>query len=184
MKKYFGIFLMISMATIFIFSTSCKKKNEVVHPYTIGQHYGGGIIFYIDASWLHGLICTTSDQGTTLWGCDAIIGGTSTAIGTGQANTTAILNKCSTSSLAASICDQYSVKVGDVTYDDWFLPSIDELNQIFRQNILIPGSYNAGYWSSTEYDDFAMRSTNTGNDQTLLSSKDYGICKVRAVRAF
>ncbi|MEI6436855.1 MAG: hypothetical protein WCP32_18680, partial [Bacteroidota bacterium] len=33
-------------------------------PFVIGQSYGGGIIFYIDGTGLHGLISATTDQST------------------------------------------------------------------------------------------------------------------------
>jgi len=183
MKKHIGLFSMAIMITILIIPTSCKNKDEAVHPYTIGQSYGGGIIFYIDATWQHGLICATSDQGAMPWGCDlTLIGGTSYSIGTGLANTTAILNKCSSTANAASICDQYSVKVGDVIYDDWFLPSIDELNQIFRENIFTP-NYNVNYWSSSEVSNVAMRVSN-GNFELVKTASKEVTCSVRAIRAF
>ena len=34
--------------------------------HTIGEHYGGGIIFYVDASGEHGLIAATADQSVSI----------------------------------------------------------------------------------------------------------------------
>ena len=56
----------------------------------LGDSYAGGIIFYIDFTGQHGLISATTDQSTgAQWGCfGTFLGVISTAIGTGQANTT------------------------------------------------------------------------------------------------
>ena len=184
MKNKLSIFLCVFLSTIMILPTSCKKKEEVVHPYAIGQHFRGGIIFYIDASWQHGLICASSDQGPSRWGCDLkLMGGTSTAIGTGNANTAIIINIYGASADAAYLCDQYSVTVEGVTYDDWFLPSIDELTQLYKQNILIH-NYNYGFWSSSEYDAFNMRGTSNSSGEIEVCSKDYGVSHVIPIRAF
>jgi Protein of unknown function (DUF1566) len=116
----------------------------------IGQNYGGGIIFYIDGTWQHGLISAPTDQSTgAQWGCEGTtIGGTFTAIGTGQANTTLIVNGCSEAGRAARICDNLILN----GYSDWFLPSKDELNQMYQQKTVIGGFvYNLNYWSSSEY---------------------------------
>jgi hypothetical protein len=117
-------------------------------PLNIGQNYGGGKIFYIDGTGQHGLIAAASNQsGATGWGCaGTLIGGTGTAIGTGQANTTAIVNGCSTPGIAARICDTLTLN----GYTDWFLPSKDELNLLYLQRTVIGGFANDFYWSSSE----------------------------------
>jgi len=116
----------------------------------IGASYGGGIIFYIDGTGQHGLISATSDQSTGAeWGClSTSIPGTSSAIGMGQANTTAIVTNCSTLGTAAQICDALVLN----GYSDWFLPSKDELNQMYLQKTVIGGFGGNPYWSSYEYD--------------------------------
>ena len=150
--------------------------------FDIGENYGGGIIFYIDGSGLHGLIAAISDQSTgTEWGCiGTLIGGTSTAIGTGQANTTAIVNGCSTAGIAARIC--YDLILNG--YSDWFLPSKDELAEMYLHKTVIGGFSNGNYWSSSEYN-------NNDAWYVMLSQigwshyyKNYSQCYVRAVRAF
>ena len=150
-------------------------------PYYIGESYGGGIIFYIDGTGQHGLISATSDQGTsTEWGCSGtLIGGTGTAIGTGQANTTAIVNGCSTPGIAARICDDLVLN----GYSDWFLPSKDELNQMYIQKTVIGGFANEYYWSSSEYNAvyaWNQRFSDGYQGETNKLAPDY----IRAVRAF
>jgi hypothetical protein len=115
--------------------------------YTIGQAFGGGMIFYIDSTGQHGLIAdTTNAIILTEWGCDTIHIGTRREFGTGQANTLAIVNKCSQPS-AARFC--YDLVLNG--YDDWFLPSLDELVQYCRAQTNINGYwYYSDNWTSTE----------------------------------
>ncbi|MEI7981441.1 MAG: DUF1566 domain-containing protein, partial [Bacteroidota bacterium] len=147
----------------------------------IGVNYGGGIIFYINGTGLHGLIAAHSDQSSwAQWGCVLTnIGGTSTAIGTGQANTTAIVNGCSTAGIAARICNDLVLN----GYDDWFLPSKDELNQMYLQQAVIGGFTGDHYWSSSEAsaDNAWYQTFYSGSQSTTSKSSNYD---VRAVRAF
>jgi hypothetical protein len=148
----------------------------------IGQSYGGGIIFYIDGTGEHGLIVDTSAPATVAeWGCyDNLLGGTYEAIGTGQANTIAIINGCGEAGIAARICNDLVLN----GYDDWFLPSKDELNQIYIQQNLLGYFYGGGYWSSSEsYSTYSCSQWFTVGDPYCLSDKRSPYY-VRAVRAF
>ena len=123
-------------------------------PLAIGQAYQGGIIVYIDGTGLHGLIAATSDQGTSVtWvnGSYLTTGATGKAIGTGLANTNAIISsQGNTGTYAAKICRDY--RGGG--YSDWYLPSRDELNQIYINRTAIGSFANNPYWSSTESSDY------------------------------
>jgi len=110
------------------FAPGGRGVRGVFTPY-IGQSYCGGIIFYIDGTGQHGLIAATSNLSTAQWGCQGtlIAGAAGTAIGTGNQNTMAIMAVCSTAGIAARLC-------GDLVsggYSDWYLPSKDELNQLY-----------------------------------------------------
>ena len=63
------------------------EKNSI----KIGSKYAGGIVFYIDKSGKHGLVCAEKDQGEAMWGGDGIIG-TQEKIGSGKSNTDLIVN--------------------------------------------------------------------------------------------
>jgi len=183
-KKNWLCPVLITMV-FFILTVSCSKKKDdntnTSTPKVIGQSFGGGIIFYLDGTGQHGLIAATADQSASaLWGCYGIlIGGTATAIGTGQANTTAIINGCNTAGIAARICDDLVLN----GYSDWFLPSKDELNQMYAQRTVIGNLEYHSYWSSSE------ESVNYAWFQYFNGSNQYNDPKntnyfVRAVRAF
>jgi hypothetical protein len=117
--------------------------------YYMGQHVGGGVVFYIDPSGQHGLISSETDQqGFFPYGCntDTIPGANGTAIGTGETNTSAILAVCPSPGIAARVCDT-STTGG---YTDWFLPSRDELDTMYVHRDTIGGFNLFYYWSSTE----------------------------------
>ena len=119
--------------------------------YIFGTLHAGGLVFYNDGAG-HGLVCAESDQGTFKWGCyGTSIAGTGTALGTGEANTTAIVTACTESDIAAKIC--YDLELN--SYTDWYLPSQKELYWMYynlqRDGL---GGFATGtdrYWSSSEY---------------------------------
>ncbi len=83
-------------------------------------------------------------------------GNTSTAIGTGLANSNAIITQSGTTASsysAAGLCEAYA----GGGYSDWFLPSKDELAQLYAQRDAGQwGGFSEedGYWSSSEYNAF------------------------------
>ncbi|MFH1454481.1 MAG: IPT/TIG domain-containing protein [Armatimonadota bacterium] len=119
----------------------------------------GGLIFYIaddySAGWRY-MECapaSTEWDDNKEWGVfGVLIGGTETAIGTGQANTAAIIAvQGAGSTYAAQLCD--GLEHGG--YSDWFLPSKDELHKMYtelKENGV--GDFtNVNYWSSSELDE-------------------------------
>jgi len=71
------------------------------------------------------------------------------AIGWGYFNTRAIINQGNTD-VAATLADSYTAIVDGVVFDDWYLPTKDELNQMYIEISSIGGLASDWYWSSTE----------------------------------
>jgi len=166
-----------------IFTVISCTKSEQATTFSIGQHYGGGVIFYIDGTAQHGLIAAPGDQSTVLWGPGTVLtNATGTAVGTGQANTTAIITAQGVGSYAASLCDQLVLN----GYSDWFLPSKDELSYLYNQKSLV-GGFGLGakiiYWSSTESATNAAWIQNF-SDGTQASYGKFTAYSTRAIRAF
>jgi hypothetical protein len=172
--------------------------------YTVGQSGpGGGTIFYVattpfacgptrsatctyleaapsgwnggaDPSWRW---ANTTYQNTAVGSSGSSETATATAIGWGYRNTRAIIlqGNSDTATSAAALADSYAATVSGVVYDDWYLPSQDELNQMCKwqrgisganlttlTTVCTGGTTNSGtgaagfvadtYWSSSEID--------------------------------
>jgi len=154
----------------------------------VGMLTEGGIVFYIDETGEHGLVAALEDlEGQYEWGCygTSISGADGIAIGTGYQNTMDIVAGCSETPIAASEALAYESE----GYSDWYLPSIDELDEMYNTignggtEGNIGGFTNNWYWSSSE-------SSYVGAWGIGFSSGDsYGFnrvstSRVRAVRSF
>ena len=169
---------------------------------SIGDAYGGGIVAYLlqsgdpgyDANVQHGLIAATFDQTSSgsgiIWAlpgyqATGVPGGTGTAIGTGAANTNAIIAQNGAgSTYAAGRARAY--KGGG--HSDWYLPSKDELNKMLLSKASIGGFVSAFYWSSSEVEDRADAAWTQYFGAGTGRSGQWGgkdvAARVRAIRSF
>jgi uncharacterized repeat protein (TIGR02543 family) len=163
-------------------------------PYELGERGpGDGIIIYLsekgftmtdDNSTAHYLEVTPSDIGRPVWALPNYIHtdipGTAKEIGAGRENTRLIIVQIGSNAPAAHECFEYTCN----GKSDWFLPSIDELEQLEKNRDLI-GNLNGIYWSSTQYDDDNawLFEIHFYGDSAGFDGKDYQ-GYLRAMRAF
>jgi hypothetical protein len=105
-----------------------------------------------------------------------------TAVGSGYKNTEAMVAQNSTANRAGTITRAYR---GPNNLSDWYLPSKDELNQLYIRRATVGGITTNYYWSSSElysletwYQDFT---TDVGRQTNQAKYQSY---YVRPVRAF
>jgi uncharacterized protein (TIGR02145 family) len=159
---------------------------------SIGDVYQGGKVAYIlqtgdpgyDATIQKGIIAASSDQSTGIqWynGSSTTTGAIGTAIGTGSANTTAIITiqGGTPTSYAAGLATAHN----GGGYTDWYLPSKDELNILYLNRTAIGGFADGYYWSSTEIFTNTAFLMNFGFGHQENLGKSYP-GYVRAIRAF
>jgi hypothetical protein len=186
--------ILLISALLILLAGCLPGLTPPVTPPEVGDSYGGGKVAYIlqsgDPGYIsgqtHGLIAATADQSTGIaWSniTSTLVGGTDTAYGTGAANTTKIIAQAGHSSSAAKVCADYTVTVNSVTYDDWFLPSKDELNKLYLNQVAIGGFADDKYWSSSEGDAYIAWFQYFGDGSQYANPK-YDDLRVRAVRAF
>jgi len=164
--------------------------------HSIGESFGGGIVFYVWDNGRHGLIAATSNLsfgGTTgfTWGPTAnYVMAIRNGINAGMSNTERIIIKqgAGIGNYAAMVAAHYSFNGnGWGDYGDWYLPSKYELQLLFKQKNVVGGFTNTTYvWSSTEADDKTAYTLNffssTGTVQA--EPKNLNPRSVRAIRSF
>jgi hypothetical protein len=127
-------------------------------------------------AWVSPAFIPSNFGGTGNW---RSIEGTGTAIGTGRQNTALIL-AVDANAPAAQACRNYS----NNGFTDWFLPSRDELNQLYRNRAVVGIASSGWFWSSSQSDiNFAWYQFFVNGNQ-FGSPKSDGGGNVRAVRAF
>ena len=149
-----------------------------------GKEYAGGLIFYINEADGTGMVAAPTDQSSTAsWADmeDDIVGAMGTEIGLGKSNTKAIVDSCSQSFAAAVECNSLDLN----GYDDWFLPSEDELLQVY-QKLYLKGHGDLSenyYWTSTKKSVSTSSQIYFGTG-AIGSATRSNLHYVRAVRAF
>ena len=173
---------------------------------TIGSSYGGGKVAYVyqngdpgySSSSIPVLIAANADQvgnlgsGTALWSISGasgvaqkvgLIGSSYEALGAGLSNTNAIITAYGTGNYAAKFARDYT----DGTYNDWYMPSINELGKLYLNRVAIGGFSTQYYWSSTEVQEtptqisgYSWSFNGAGNDKHM-DTKAWNM-KIRAVR--
>ncbi len=210
MKKIKILLFIASMIVVTMLVMDCQQPSgssggggeevggEETKTYAIGDigPSGVGIVFYISNGGLHGLEAAPSlwnggaADPTSVWSNvdSTLIGVTAqgTTIGTGLPNSNAIITQPGHTASAAKLCRDYT----GGGKNDWFLPSIDELAEMWTVLASTPddrttyGFDEDAYWSSSEvnaaqswYEGFTLGIT--ANDAAKVNH-----FYVRAIRAF
>lgn len=119
--------------------------------YRVGETgQAGGIVFYAGNNYANGwryMEVTPGDlsEGIQWWNGSVVAISTQYDVGSGKANTEAIIAAQGEGSYAAKLCQDYS----SGGYDDWFLPSELEWANI-RNKLSADFFTSTGYWTSTQ----------------------------------
>src|SRR3989339_390429 len=146
----------------------------------VGDPIYGGIVFQINTIG-EGLVSKISDEipVTSKWGCYNVSITGSESFSDGQNNTSAILAACSESTIAAELCNN-EVFNG---YEDWFLPAVDQLTNLYETRDIVGGFSSNDYWSSTQSSATSAYFKDFG-DGLLYSTGKNSNKLVRCTRAF
>lgn len=174
-----------------------------VRGYKLGDFTQGGIVFWVDETGEHGLVCAKSDQGGSIPWYAGTFGNTQ-AKGdgpfAGKINTQIIIGAMASigddgSVFAARVCNELQVMENGKTYGDWYLPSKEELNLLYLNRAAIDATAqingggvfqtasDATYWSSTEISNTNAWRHRFDNGLQITTDKDTN-ANVRAIRAF
>jgi hypothetical protein len=167
--------------------------------YSVGETGpGGGIVFYaastpftcgptlnLSCKYLEAAPTTGTDAWTDAiyWWSDVFteIGTTGTAIGTGYSNTLAMNTQSSSSGIAGTRSQDFR---GPNNLTDWFLPSRDELNEMYLSRDIIGDLTSNYYWSSSEFNAAVGMDHGLGDGNQTLDYKNENYVYVRPIRAF
>jgi hypothetical protein len=122
----------------------------------------GGYVFYVSPDVINAVsgisaggiyleAAPVAAQGTAEYGCTGTpTPGTSYAVGSGAANTLAIINNCATAGIAARVTSNLTY----AGFSDWFMPSHDEMtaiyNNLYNRTPSLGGFTGLNYGSSSQ----------------------------------
>ena len=187
--------LYILIFPFLLFLTGCVGSEDNNPILSIGDSHEGGIIFYLDGNG-GGLIASTEDlEGTYEWGCyltQVEDGGNLTQIGTGYQNTLDIVNQQCLTEFGGIPAAQAAQDAQINGFDDWYLPSRDELYLMYLNigqggldsNNNIGNFSDSQYWSSSEsnFSNAWIVAFGVGLSESIAKNSFHG--RVRTVRSF
>lgn len=198
--------ILLTAGLITFLAIGCKKDDK--DSYNLREKGpGGGYIFYINPNYLEdGWKYLEAAPLSTEWDHKIFgkmfeeVGGTSVLIGTGKNNTDLIVAFLNTDPPVTGTAAQLCKNLVFGGYDDWFLPSKDELNRMYvnlksgtDENGVaytpVGGFGDESYLSSSESEQFDSPAAhvwfqNFTNGVQLSDGKDADSRSVRAIRAF
>jgi hypothetical protein len=201
MKRALWLIVLYAGICAALFAQDANNKSGESKVYKIGDvGPAGGIVFYDKgvysndksdgggADWRYLEAAPAETEFSAEWGAyNFNVIGTGPTIGSGKGNTQLIIERLRTlgeSGCAAQLC----VKLNYKGFADWFLPSKDELDLMYKnlkqKNL---GRFDAenSYWSSSEVNtECAWYQSFKNGRQYNYGNYKYNAFKVRAIRAF
>jgi TolB-like protein len=151
---------------------------------------GGGIVFYdkgvFSGGWRYLEAAPVETEFTAPWSAsEEYVQSISTAVGSGKRNTELIverLRQLGENGSAAQVC----VSLNFDGYKDWFLPSKDELNLMYKnlKRKRLGGFSNIYYWSSSQANVIIYAWYQHFGSGNQIDYRKANTLSVRAVRAF
>ena len=155
----------------------------------LGAFHQGGTIFYLDGNGGGLIVADANISGDFYWSNSTTGFGTSSAFGSGQLNTTRIVNNDSYSGWggnnAAREANNYSIEVDGVTYSDWFLPSKNEAAVMFSSGVVTTFKTGSNWmWTSTGYPPWNAYEMGPSGYITHSNRHQRGYMYIKPVREF
>ena len=182
------------------YALHAKTAGNVI-TYKVGDFAHGGIVFWVDETGQHGLVCSKSNQSTSSRWFGGTFGNTRSlgdGLYAGKNNTSIIIASHvflgdDDTTYAARVSNEYQATENGKTYGGWYLPSKYELNLIYQNRAVIntTAASNSGesisansYWSSTESSSSRAWILDMSNGQASDILKSITANSIRAVRSF
>lgn len=185
-----------------------QMNSQRIPFHQVGEHYQGGIIFFVDESRHHGLIAALHDanneEGMQWQNGDSgekIVNARANGMRAGESNTRLIISQQTIDyqegNFAALAASNYSVLADGnspcaflvnssmICYGDWYLPSIYELTLLQHAflSLGLDDLKQGSYWSSSEHDTTQAWLFDGETSTPQLSNKSTH-ARVRAIHAF
>ena len=180
-----SIFLVLVFLGNTLLANEFRNSTDSVK---IGDFAFGGIVFKVDPRGQHGLVCSKVDQAKGIHWNDEIPKITDRQFAsTGQA-----ILKFNPDNLATQVCTRYSVTEGGVTYNDWYLPTKEELYLIYLNKAKIDSTAFSNHGTIFE-SNYELSPTEFCNSPAWDQEFNYGyqdydykksILNIRAIRWF
>jgi Protein of unknown function (DUF1566) len=148
---------------VFFGLVSVSQAQSKPPQHTVGEKWGGGVVFVVVADGRHGLIADTKDQKDN-WGGDDLFYW-----------------------ILAKNLILHPGSLEGANHHDWRLPERSELNLLYHQKNIVGGFVsNGNYWCSTETEyNYEAWYQNFGSGQKIPTAfSPSPRCRVRAIRTF
>jgi hypothetical protein len=176
------------------------KAADNVPNYKVGDFLYGGVVFWVDETGQHGLVCSKTNQSSSIKWYAGTFGRTQAkgnGLYAGQENNSIIISTHvilgdDGDLYAARLCNELEITENNTTYGDWYLPSKLELYLMYENKEIINATATANegesfvndvYWSSTENSDSDAWVLDLSNGQESIIFKSFAN-NVRAIRSF